>query len=742
MTRLPAVGLLALMALACAPARPPEAARAEAAARGLAARLVPDRRNLFVFEWMPPTASGGDVFEVESRGTRIVIRGPNGVSMAMGLNWYLQERCHGYVGFRNQRLDIPDPAPTVPQRVRIEVPYRYRYFFNYVTFSYTMAWWQWPDWEQMIDWMALNGVNLPLAITGQEAVWTQVYRDLGLSDEEIRAFLVGPAYLPWGWMGNIDGLGGPLPASWIAGHQALEQRILARERALGMTPILQAFTGHVPASLGRHFPDAHVRRTGDWSAGFSGTDFLDPADPLFDRIGRAFIEKQTELYGTDHLYAADTFNEMDPPSADLDFLADMGRSVYGAMQSADPDTTWVLQGWFLVYSPTKFWTPERSRAFLGAVPDDKMIVLDLFGDRTPVWSRTDAFYGKPWIWNTLHEFGGRTSLFGNLPGILANLSDVRRSPAKGRFSGIGMTMEAFGDNPIVQDLVMDMTWRAEPPPLDAWVKAYVARRYGETTPDVEAAWTGLLQTVYRSPDQTGSLLTCRPGLHDPKRAYRCSPTIPYDAATLARAWASLLAARDQLGDVDTYDDDLVNVGRQVLSNLSNDYARAVDEAYEAKDRAALARAGARVLDLIRDLDALVGTRPHLRLGRWIADARRWGTTDDERRLYEWNARNLITMWGTKCTEGQFDDLNDYALRQWNGMFAGYDLPRWQLFLDRLAQSIRTRTPFDRAAYLPDACAWETAWSKGTETYAPDPEGDPVEVSSRLFEKYRRDLPGF
>ena len=94
--------------------------------------------------------------------------------------------------------------------------------------------------------------------------------------------------------------------------------------------------------------------------------------------------------------------------------------------------------------------------------------------------------------------------------MLANLSDVLRSPAKGRFSGIGMAMEAFGDNPIVQDLVMDMTWRAEPPPLDAWVKAYVARRYGETTPDVEAAWAGLLETVYRSPEQTGSLLARRP----------------------------------------------------------------------------------------------------------------------------------------------------------------------------------------------------------------------------------------
>ena len=33
--------------------------------------------------------------------------------------------------------------------------------------------------------------------------------DLGLTDEQIGKFFVGPAYLPFGWMGCIDGWGGP-----------------------------------------------------------------------------------------------------------------------------------------------------------------------------------------------------------------------------------------------------------------------------------------------------------------------------------------------------------------------------------------------------------------------------------------------------------------------------------------------------------------------------------------------------
>ena len=28
------------------------------------------------------------------------------------------------------------------------------------------AWWDWERWEREVDWMALNGINLPLAFTG------------------------------------------------------------------------------------------------------------------------------------------------------------------------------------------------------------------------------------------------------------------------------------------------------------------------------------------------------------------------------------------------------------------------------------------------------------------------------------------------------------------------------------------------------------------------------------------------
>ena len=44
----------------------------------------------------------------------------------------------------------------------------------------------------------------------------------------------------------------------------LQRRILARMRALGMTPVLPAFAGFVPEALAARFPDASISRSANW----------------------------------------------------------------------------------------------------------------------------------------------------------------------------------------------------------------------------------------------------------------------------------------------------------------------------------------------------------------------------------------------------------------------------------------------------------------------------------------------
>ena len=700
----------------------------------LAGRVLKERAAGFIFERMDEQSSQ-DFFEISGRRGKIVIRGNSGVSLASGLNWYLKEYCNAQFTIIDEQLNLPDPLPLPKAAEWVETPYKYRYFFNVCTFSYTMAWWSWEEWERQIDWMAMNGINLPLAITGQEAVWYEVYKELGLSDQQIDDFLVGPAYFPWGWMGNVDGLGGPIPKSWLENHKLLQQKILKRERALGMTPILQGFTGHVPESINELFPDATLHKTGNWSAGFGGTTFLDPADDLFNRIGKLFIEKQTEMYGTDHFYSADCFNEVNPDTDDPAFLADMSRSVYQSISDADPEAIWVMQAWFLYYSIDDFWREEQSRALLEAVPDDRMIILDLYGELHPTWKKKSAFYGKPWIWNVLHNFGGRTSMSGKLSDMSDNLTETLGSAEKGNLSGIGMAMEYFGNNPVVEEFVMDMVWADTIAEVKDWISSYVRNRYGRENEFAQRAWEGMVQTVYNSHRQTGTFLCERPGFYKPEMSYRTSPVPDYNQELLAGALENLLKSADEFGELGTYQFDLVNLTRQFISPLAYLWILELEEAYQQRDLDEFLRVKGQFISLIKDFDILLSTREEYLLGKWLEDAKGWGESDEERALYEWNARNLITLWGEKCTENQYDDLNNYAYKQWAGMFSDYHLVRWKRFFDEVETAINENRDWDRAPFLDSSCQWEKEWSLKQNLFPASPEGDPVEVSKSIWMKY-------
>ncbi len=700
----------------------------------LAKRILENRADNFVFE-QTGQESSADFFEISERNGKILIKGNNGISMASGLNWYLKKFCNAQFTVIDKQMNLPDELPLPKTTERIQTKYKYRYFFNVCTFGYTMAWWNWEDWERHIDWMAMNGINLPLAITGQEAVWYEVYKELGFSDKQIGEFLVGPAYLPWGWMGNVDGLGGPLPKSWMEKHKLLQQRILNRERAFGMTPILQGFTGHVPESLKELYPDVTLHKTGNWSAGFGGTHFLDPADDLFKRIGKLFIEKQTEMYGTDHYYSADCFNEVNPDTDDTEFLANMSKSVYQSIAAADSQAVWVMQAWFLHYSINDFWKEPQSKALIGGVPDDKMIILDLYGERHPTWKKRSSFYGKPWIWNVLHNFGGRTSMSGKIDDMAGGLDEALKSPEKGNLSGIGMAMEYFGNNPVIEEFVMGMVWDKEVPDVKEWLSSYISNRYGRENEFAEKAWEGMLTTVYNTHKQTGTFLCERPGFFNTEMSYRTSPIPDYDQKALGEALDNLFKCSDEFGDLETYKFDVVNLTRQYINPLAYKWILELENAYKQKDVNTFLKVKERFISLIQDFDVLLSTRKEYLLGIWLEDAKGWGETDEEKALYEWNARNLITLWGEECTENQYDDLNNYAYKQWAGMFSDYHLVRWNKFFDEVEKAMKNNESWDRTKFLESSCKWEKSWSHKKNLFPSMPVGDPVEVSKTISLKY-------
>jgi alpha-N-acetylglucosaminidase len=136
-------------------------------------------------------------------------------------------------------------------------------------------------------------------------------------------------------------------------------------------------------------------------------------------------------------------------------------------------------------------------------------------------------------------------------------------------------------------------------------------------------------------------------------------------------------------------------------------------------------------ELMQDMDRLVGTQDDFLLGRWIADARACAGNAEDADLYEWNARNILTLWGD-----QKRNIRDYARRHWAGLISDFYLPRWELFCGYLNDRMGDGAEFDRGAAKNYLVGFEDEWCRKKGSYAVEATGDPVAVADELFEKYR------
>ena len=222
-------------------------------------------------------------------------------------------------------------------------------------------------------------------------------------------------------MGNLDTFGGPLPEGWHLFTVQLQHKILARMRGLGMTPVLPAFAGYVPANFPLHFPNSSYHKQ-YWNK-FGPTLMLDPNDKLFEAIGAQFIREYTREFGeSDHVYNTDAFNEIHLDNNSTDFIRESGAAVFNAMTSVDPQAVWVMQGW-LFKEP--FWTRDRAKALLQSVEVGAMIVLDLDSTYDEHYSELDSYFGQPFIFNDLNNFGGNVGLFGRIQAINLKVFEAR-----------------------------------------------------------------------------------------------------------------------------------------------------------------------------------------------------------------------------------------------------------------------------------------------------------------------------
>lgn len=692
---------------------------------GLLERIDKGASRKFLIE-QQPSAAGTDFFELDQKGDKVVIRGNNYVSIATGLNWYLKYYAGVHLSWNGMSAKLPAILPPVTKKERRETTLPYRYDLNYCTYSYSMPFWDWARWEQEIDWMALHGINLPLAVVGTETVWYNVLDKLGYTRNEINEFISGPGFFAWWLMNNLEGWGGPNPDSWYTQQVVLQKKILKRMREYGIEPVLPGYCGMVPNNAKEKL-GLNVSDPGEW-CGYRRPAFLQPADPRFEEISALYYRELERLFGKANYYSIDPFHEGgNTAGVDLDAA---GQAVMKAMKRANPKAVWVAQAWQANPRPK----------MIDNLNQGDLLVLDLtsecrpqWGDPASDWARKEGFGKHGWIYCMLLNFGGNVGLHGKMDNVIDNYYLAKADPhANSTLKGVGMTPEGIENNPVMYELVMELPWRAERFTREQWLKGYVNARYGREDAAVQQAWAKLGSSIYNSPKklvQQGtheSVFCARPA----ETVYQASSWSEmkdyYQPKEVIEAARLMVSAADLYRGNNNFEYDLVDIVRQAIAEKGRLMQKAVTAAYRAGDKPLFELASQRFLQLILLQDELLGTRSEFRVGKWVSEARALGTTAEEKALYEWNARVQITTWGNR-NAAERGGLRDYAHKEWNGILKDFYYMRWKLYFDHLSQKLAGANP-----PAIDFYSVEEPWTQASNAYSAEPQGDCITTVKRIF----------
>ena len=681
----------------------------------------------------------------------IIIRGNSWVNIAVGINWYLKHHAGIHISWNNMNVKLPAVLPVVKQKERHETDLKLRYNFNYCTFSYTMAFWDWNRWQKEIDWMALHGINMPLAAVGTESVWRNMLLKLGYSEEEVGKFIAGPAFLVWWEMNNLEGWGGPLPLGWYKQQETLQKKILARMKEMGMKPVLPGYCGMVPhdakQKLGLNVTDA-----GRWNS-YQRPANLSPTDSRFAEIADLYYKELTRLYGKSDYYSMDPFHESGNDAA-VDY-GKAGEALMSAMKRANPHAIWVVQG----------WNENPRPQMIANLKVGDLLVLDLFsesrqnfkdfctgentsgtGKKDFSTSKKEGIYGKhQWLFCLLENFGGNVGLHGRMDQLLNNfyLATGKKDTPKQENSslltlhsslkGWGFTMEGSENNPVMFELMSELPWRAEKITKEDWIREYCYARYGVHDATIEKAWILLAQSIYNCPKgniQQGtheSIFCARPSLNSYQVSTWSLMSNYYDPEDTRQAAILLTSVAEKYRGNNNFEYDLVDICRQALADQGRKQYLKTMADYKSFSRQEFKKDSNRFLKMILLQDKLLGTRQEFRLGHWIEEARNLGKTAEEKDLYEWNARVQITTWGNRiCADN--GGLHDYGHKEWQGLLKDFYYLRWSTFMKSLASQLSLQnTP------QIDWYGLEEPWTLQKSPYSSKAEGSPIDVAKEVID---------
>ncbi len=714
------LALVALFSIETATAQAP-VATAEEAITGLLNRIggngAADKFEIVIDASL--AENGKDVFVITSQNGKPCIKGNNQLSVATGINWYLNHHAHINLTWNNLTTDLVNATLPVPGSEEKHVcNTTYRYDFNTCTFSYSMAFWTWERWQQEIDWMALHGINAPLNLVGLDVVTRKFLKELGVSDTDIAAYIAGPGFIAWFAMNNLEGWGGTINSSstgvqmngnpdwWYTRQEQLCRNMLQRMRELGMQPVIPGFSGQVPNCIVNYsingFSSGDVVNNGTWAGGYTRPDILKPNTESYRTFAAVYYKHLHEVMGVSELYSIDPFHEGSLPSGVSNetcypnIMVELDNYYNGVSQedktknNVDEQPKWIIQYWQGVPQSGAF-TAMKNAGYTSRFIGLDLFADNIYADNAAKW-RTNYYDTCPYIYCMLHNFGGRSGLHGRLE---TTMDGYFQALAKNNnCQGIGATPEGTETNPILYDMLFELPWMSSNPGADNWLKEYAYSRYGINPEDAAnanalEALKNLKKSVWdcrvNQQGTSEAVILARPNWTINKVSSWSTSAIYWDTQDVLLAADQLYSVKDLVtanggqDGIANYNYDFIDVVRQAMVDYAAQLLPLINAA--RGNDAEYTRLYQLYLQLMLDLDEMLSYDENFKLERWTSLARNiadevTGTTENDRNWLEWNARTQVTVWSNGNT-----DLHDYSNRCWAGLIKDFHYWRWKYFFE-------------------------------------------------------------
>ncbi|MGN1421003.1 MAG: alpha-N-acetylglucosaminidase TIM-barrel domain-containing protein [Eubacterium sp.] len=629
------------------------------------------------FDLVLDKASKGDCFTVESHQGKIRLISGNGVGLASAFNCYLKEVCHCHISRNGKQVNLPEALPLPNEKIYRKTAFTHRFVYNYCAHSYTMAFWGEEEWQREIDFLAMNGVNLVMDITGIEEVYRRFLTKLGYSLGEIKNFLVGPSYLAWFCMGNICTTGGPIHDDYFAQRCNLARKNHLKMRTLGMNVVLQAYMGMVPSDIQKKDKGIPIISQGKWN-GFNRPCLFRPDSDSFIKYASLFYESQREVFGDfTHYYAGDVCHEGGTLRGTNERKCYV--NIMKSILSYDKDAVLVMQSWGL--NPTyKFTRAVKSYR------KKHILMLDLYAEKKPhsvgLFSQLSKYN---YLFGMLNNFGGRNGIYGNLDTLA---QQIEKASQKHNFRGIALTSESNNVNPVMTERLFSTVWDL-PKSTQEWIKDYCLCRYGGESESIVRAMIILSENALSekyfdkgegAPECT---VCCRPEGKLSKASCWGYTNIHYPTEELDEAVRLFLADYDLFKNNECYIFDAVDLLRQALSNRIKTVLENMMSAYKRKNYSAFNDYADAFSELCDMLDKVLLNCSDWSLSSYLGKPKEYCATLDDftRELYILNAKALITTWYSRRCSDAKGYLHDYANRQLGDLVSSFYKMRWDKFIE-------------------------------------------------------------